>query len=310
VHAARTERRRARRFARQAVLALAVLLPEGLPREVSLPEAVPMVIPAAQPGPVMALRQEQAAVARPAVPAGSHRGLEMPARHPARPSAAVARKAQAQQSAARRPVEPGVVRRQVVLRLAEPAVQAGVTEAAPQQEVQPASAAQPQAARAELAVSDAGALQPGEGAAAGLQPAAGSAAAVRQPEEAAVLDAAEAALPQAAVRAAVVARLRVAQAAGPVAEEALRRGAQAGVRRRAAGVAAPDEAGVRRRVVQAAGVPRRAARDAAPGVLLLAAAWAALPWTRFRGDRRGDRLAPSARARSAHARGRLRTAQP
>jgi hypothetical protein len=148
--------------------------------------------------------------------------------------------------------------------------------AEPQQEVQPASAAQPQAA--ESAASDAAALQPEAaavwGAAAGLQPAEGSVAAVRLPEEgAAVLDAAEAALPQAAVRAA------------------------AGAARRRA---APAE------VLDAAGVRRRVGRGGAPGVLLLAAAWAAAPWSRFR----GDRPAPSARAQSAPARGRLRTAPP
>jgi hypothetical protein len=262
---------------------VAVLLPKGVRREVLLPEAVPMV----QPGPLMALRRERAEAARPAVPAGSHPGLEMPARHPAHPSAAVARKARAQQQA----VEPVAVRRQAVrqvvprqvaprqvaLRLAEPAVQAVGAE--PQQEVQLASAAQPQAA--ELGVSASAALQPEAAAvwdaAAGLQPAVGSVAAVRLPEEgAAVLDVAEAALPQAAVRAAAGA-----------------------ARRRAAQAEVLDAAGVRRRVA-------RVGQAEAPAARLLAAAWAAAPWSRFR----GDRPAPSARAQSAPARGRLRTAQP
>jgi hypothetical protein len=251
-----------------------------------LPRAVPIVM--VQPGPLMALRlarpearQERAEAARPAVPAGSHRGLEMPARHPARPSAAVARKAQVPQSAVPRVAEPVVVWRPVALRLAAPTAQAAVAEALvePQQEVPPALAAQPRAARAELAVS--GAAAP--------QPAAGSVAAVRLPEEgAAALDEAEAAQPRAAVRDAVVAaRRRVAQAAVRDAAGARRRGAQ---------VAAPD----------AEEAPRREARDAAQGVLLSAAAWAALPSIRCQ----EGRLAPSARARFAHARARLRTAQP
>jgi hypothetical protein len=56
----------------------------------------------------------------------------------------------------------------------------------------------------------------------------------------------------------------------------------------------------------AAEAPQRAARGAAPGVLLLAAAWAALPSIRCQ----EGRLAPSAPAQSAHAREGLRTAQP
>jgi hypothetical protein len=140
VHVARTERRLARRFVRRAVRAAAVLLPEGLRREVSLREAVPIVIPAAQPerlmalrsGRPVALRQEEAArtvalrreraeAARPAVPAGSHRGLEMPAQHPAHLSAAVARRVRSLQEvvaamAAQRLAEAVVAQRQVALR--------------------------------------------------------------------------------------------------------------------------------------------------------------------------------------------------
>jgi hypothetical protein len=60
----------------------------------------------------------------------------------------------------------------------------------------------------------------------------------------------------------------------------------------------PQGAGVRD-----AGVLRPGAR-VAQAVLLLAAAWAALPSTRLQ----GDRLAPSARV--AHARRQVRTARP
>jgi phage tail protein X len=103
-------------------------------------------------------------------------------------------------------------------------------------------------------------------AAAGLQPVVASGAEVRQPEVAAVLDAAVGVRPQGAARVAVAAvRLRGA--------------------------------------VLDAGALRRAARDA-QGVLLLAAAWAALPLTRLQGDR------PALSARVAHARRQLRTARP
>jgi hypothetical protein len=242
-----------------------VLLPEG-PRRVRLPERVPVV----QPGLLMelrsarpvALRRERAQAARSAVPAGPHRGLETPAR-PARPSAVVARTVGLRLA----------VLRQEALRPAEPAVQAG--EAEPQQEVQPASAARPRAARVELAVSGAGALRPEAvavwDAAAGPQPGAAAvwdAAAGPQPGAAAVQGVAVAALPQAAVARAAVGAARRPGAA-PVSE-----------------------------------VLRRAGRDEAEP--LLAAAWAALPSTRPA----GERLAPSTPARSAHARGRLRTAQP
>jgi hypothetical protein len=231
---------------------VAVLLPEGL-RPVWLPETVPVV----QPGLLMelrsarpvALRRERAQAVRSAAAVGPHRGLEMPAR-PARPSAAVARKVQA--------------RRQEALRLAEPAVQAGVSEAEPQQEVLPASAARRRAARAELAVSGAGALRP-EAAAAVWDAAAG-----QQREAAAVQGEAVVALLQAAA----VARAAVAAAWRP-------------------GAAPVSE------------VLRRAGRDE-PAEPLLAAAWAALPSIRCR----GDQPAPSVRARSAHARRALRTARP
>jgi hypothetical protein len=225
----------------------------------------------------VALRLEQAEADSAELPdlrEASHRlAASVVAQHPARPSA-VARQARAQQLAVPRRAVPRraePLRRQVGLRPAEPAVQAGV--AAQQQEVQPASAAQPQAARAELAVL----------AAAALQPAAVSVAVVRRPEEGvAVLDVVEAALPQAAVRAAVVAgRLREGAApdveAGPLRAAAVR-----------------DEGGLLR---EAQGAP--AGRPSA-------AAWAGAPLTRFP----GDRLAPSPWARSAHARESLRIAQP
>jgi hypothetical protein len=87
-------------------------------------------------------------------------------------------------------------------------------------------------------------------------------------------------------------------------EEAAGQDAAVAVQRRAAGQAVA--AAVRLRVAEApdAAARRRAARGA-QGALPSAAAWAGLPWTRCR----GDRPAPSARARSAHAREGLRTAQ-
>jgi hypothetical protein len=77
----------------------------------------------------------------------------------------------------------------------------------------------------------------------------------------------------------------------------------AAVQRRAAGPASGAARLLGAEVLDAA-VLRPGARD--EGVRLLAAAWAGLPSTRLQ----GGRLAPSARARSAHARGCLRTAQP
>jgi hypothetical protein len=274
-----------------------VLFPEGLRREVLLRKAVPIVIPAAQSERLMALRsartvarqeraarpvalrRERAEAARPAVPGGSHRGLEMPAQHPARLSAAVARKARALRAAAvmaaQRLAEAMVAQRQVAQRQAEPAVQAVGPE--PQQEVSPASAAQPTAAREEEVAPDV---------VVGRQPAVESAeVAARRREAAAVRGAAEVVQRRAAGPASVEAvRLRGAQVAAPDAEEAPQRAAPAGVR-------------------DAAGVLRRVARDEARGVLLLAAAWAGPLYPQ------AARLAPSARARSAHARGCLRTAQ-
>jgi hypothetical protein len=105
----------------------------------------------------------------------------------------------------------------------------------------------------------------------------------------------------AAGSAGAVARRLEAAAAEPASET---------VRLREAEVAAPDAEvvplpGAAAEVLDAAGVRRPGARDG-PAVLLLAAAWAELPSTRLQ----AGRLAPSARARSAHARGGLRTAQP
>jgi hypothetical protein len=142
-----------------------------------------------------------------------------------------------------------------------------------EEEVPRALAAQPKVAPEVLAAWDAAAgPQPAVASvAAGVrQPeeaAAPVAAGVRQPEEAAAPDVAVVALPQGVARA-VAAVLQ--PAAGPVAE-----------------------------------VRRPAARDA-QGVLPSAAAWAALPSIRLR----GDRPAPSPSARSAHAREVSRIARP
>jgi hypothetical protein len=154
--------------------------------------------------------------------------------------------------------------------------------AEPQQEVPPASAAQSTAAREQEVASDV---------VVGRQPVVESAeVAALQPEAAAVRGVAEAVQRRAAGPASVEAvRPRGAQVAAPDAEEAPRRGAPAEVL---------DAAGVRRRV------GRRVGRDEAPGVLLLAAAWAAPLCPQ------AARLAPPSPARSAPARGGLRTAQP
>ena len=277
---ARTERLQARRF----VLAAAVRLPEELRREGLSREAAPIVME--QPEPLMGLcsgrsgvlRQERAAVARPAVPAGSRRGAE--ARRRAHLSAAAARRVRSLQvaaaMAAQRRAEPAVAQR-----LALPALQAAVAAAVQQaQAVPPVSAVQPTAVPGEVAAPDAEeALRRAAELAAGV---------ARRPEEAAVPGAAEEARPQAAGPVAAEAvRLRGVPVVAPDAEEALRRAAEAEVR------------------VLEAGARRRVARDEALGARLWAAAWAALPSTRCQ----GHRLAPSARAQSAHARGRLRTAQ-
>jgi hypothetical protein len=147
------------------------------------------------------------------------------------------------------------------------------------------SAAQPQAAQAELAASGAGVvLQPAVwDAAAERRQAAGPGAEVLLPEEGAERDVAVAVLLQAAEPASVAVRLWEAQVAVPDAEEAPLQEAE---------------------VLAAAEVPQQVARD--EGVRLLAAAWAGLLSIRLQ----GGRLAPSALARSAHARGCLRTARP
>jgi hypothetical protein len=127
------------------------------------------------------------------------------------------------------------------------------------------------------------------------------------PEAAEVWDVAVARQPVAA--SAGVAARRLEEAAAEPASAAVRlRGAEAAAlgaaaaRPRGAEEAAPDAEGVRPRGAEAEapdaeGVPHRVGRD--EGGLLLAAAWAGLPSTRLQ----GDRPAPSARARSAHARG-------
>lgn len=112
-----------------------MLLPEGLPRGVLLREAVPIVIPAVQPGPLMALRQEQpvalrqerAEAARPAGPAGSHREAE--ARQRAHLSAAAARRVRALQAAVEAMAAQRLAEAVVAQRLAAPAVQVVVAVA-------------------------------------------------------------------------------------------------------------------------------------------------------------------------------------
>jgi hypothetical protein len=213
----------------------------------------------------------RAEAARPDVPAGFRR--ERPkARHPVRPSAAAARKVRVPRRGEASVAQPLAAERMGALRPAEqPGALAGAAAAVPRAEVAPpALAVQPKAAPEALAVWDA----------AGPQPVAASGAAgVRQPEEAAAPDAAVAVLPPEAVRA-VAAEERPREAVRAAAAEVRPRGAArvAEGRRRAA--------------------PGEAARPSA-------AAWAALPWTRFR----ADRPAPSPWGRSAPARESLRIAQ-
>ena len=249
------------------------MLREGLRREVPRPQAERRV-PLMEGHSVQAelSRQEHPEAARPDVPDGLHRAC------PARPSAAAARKAPALR--AMEAAEAAVAQRLAqTARLVPPVLRAAGAVAVAVREVPQApqvAAAQPRAAPE---VWDA---------VVGRQPAAGSAAgAARQPEAAAVQDVAAAEQRQAAGPAAAAAPLRGAEVAVPDAEEAPLRGAEA------EGLDAAAE------------VLRRVARDG-PGAPLLAAAWAGLPSTRLQ----GGRLAPSARARSAHARRCLRTAQP
>jgi hypothetical protein len=253
--------------------------------------------------PLMELRLVQPAVpcpvpaaARQGVPVGPHRGC------PAHPSAAVARRVWARELAlplpaelavAQLPAEPMVVARPTAEPVAGRLESAAVQDVAagPRREVQRASAAQPRAARAELVASGAGVLQPAVreavwDAAAEPQPAAASAAGVRQPEAGAVvLDAAEAALQQAAV-VPDVAAAALRQAAAVV------RAAVAAVRLREE--AARDEAVAPRREA-----PGAAARPSA-------AAWAA---PLCRPCLRAARLAPSPKARFAPAREEQRIAR-
>jgi hypothetical protein len=283
--------------------------PEVLRREVLLPEAVPMV--RVQPGPLVlrpeqaeaapvALRRERAEAARPAVPAGLHRGLETPARHPARPSAAVAPRVRGLRLAewpvpalplaamlAQQPAAPAV-RRQMevpqlsaaqpravpVARAAEGLLSGAPAVAAAQPGVERvAAAALPSEAQAEAAE---GLPWAAQAAVAAAQPWAAQAVAAAQPWAAQAVAAAQ---PWVAQAAAVEAQPWAAQAAaGPLL------GAQAG--------RGAEEA------------PRRGARDEAPAAPLSAAAWAAALCLQ------GAQLAPSPRAQSAHAKGRLRIARP
>jgi hypothetical protein len=256
-----------------------VLRPEGLrwaaPRQQAERRAPLMAVRPVQPTAPRSVRRalSRPEAARPGVLADPYRA------RPARPSAAAARKVrvlQATEEAAALVAQ----RLAQVERLAPPALQAAVAAAV--REAQQA-----------LGVSG---VQPPEEAevwdvAAAPQPAAESAGAARRLEAAAVQR-------RAAGLASAAVRPREAEVAAPGAEEA---------RLREAEVAAPgaEEALLRvAEVLDAAGVPQRVARD--EGVLLLAAAWAELPSTRLQ----GGRLAPSAWAQSAHARGGLRTAQP
>ena len=257
-----------------------MLLPEGPRREVALREgrlraAVPIAIPVVQPGPLMgprrALRPEPEEAAGRAVPAGSRRE-HLKAR--ARPSAAVARKVRAPQ-ATEEAEAMAAQRLAQAERLVPPALPAA--EAAAVREAQQApgvlGAQPPVAPEAPDVV-------------VGRQPVAESAEVAARPREAAAVQGGAEAVPRrAAGPASAAVRLRGAEVAAPDAEEAPLRAAQAGA------LAAAEE-------------PHRVARD--EEVLLLAAAWAELPSTRLR----GGRLAPSARARSAHARGGSRTARP
>jgi hypothetical protein len=260
-------------------------LPEVLLRAVSLRKAAPIVIPAVQPGRLMALRLARTAALRRARAEAARPVVLDAVRCPGRLSAAAAPKARALLRAgprvrALRRAEPKV---RALLR-AEPTVQgqpvagprsaerAGSAEAVaevPREEVAPqALAVRPKAVPAAW------------GAAAGPQRAAGLDAEVRQPEAAAGPDVAAVAPRQVAERGAEVARLQVAEALD-------------------AEVARPQVA-----AVLDAGVRLRAGRDAEVA-LPSAAAWAGLPSTRCR----GGQPAPLARAQSAHVRGRLRTAQ-
>jgi hypothetical protein len=217
-------------------------------------------------------RPAQTEAARPDVPAGFRR--EHPkAQYPARPSAAAARKVRALQ-ATEEAAAMVAQRLAQAEQLVPPVLQAAAVAAVQQaQQVLPASAVQPTAAPGEGEVWDVAAVP---------QPAAESAGAeARRRGAAAVRGVAEAVQRRAAAPALVAVRLpgAVPDAAGAPLRE----------------VEVPDAAGVRRRV----GRDAQAAR-------LSAAAWAGLPSTRLQ----GDRPAPSARARSAHARGQLRIARP
>jgi hypothetical protein len=111
-----------------------------------------------------------------------------------------------------------------------------------------------------------------------------------------------AAVPQPAAERASVARRREEVAA--VRRRAAEPASAAG-RLRGAEVAAPGAEEAPRRAAAAVDASRVRVGRAGPEVLLLAAAWAGLLSTRLQ----GGRLAPSARAQSAHAREGLRTAQ-
>jgi hypothetical protein len=263
---------------RPAVVRPEGLPPEGLLREVLHRRAEWRVL-------LTELRSAQPALprpesARPDVPGDPH--LECPAR----PSAAAARKVRARRATGE--AEAMVAQRLAQAeRLAPRALQAAVAAAVREaQQVLGGAAAQPPAAPE---VRDAVVAR---------QPAAASAwAEARRPAAAAVQDAAE-----------VVQRRAAVQDAAEVVQRRAAEPASAAVRPRGAEGAAPDaeEAPLRGEAepLDVAAVPHRVARD--EGARLLAAAWAGLPSTRLQ----AGRLAPSARAQSAHAREGLRTARP
>jgi hypothetical protein len=240
--------------------------------EVQLPQAVRVAYPAAARLARLARWAVLAEAVHPAAPDADRR--------PAYPSAEVARMVRVPRRAEASAVQPLAAERMGALRPAEqPGASAGAVAEVPREEAEPrVLEAQPRAAP-EV-----------QGAAVGRQPAAESAGAARRREAA-------------AERGVAVQRQAAARAAGvAVQPRAAARGAAVEVQPQAAVRAA----GVVRRLGagQVSEVLRRAARDAR-GARPLAVAWVAPLSTRLR----GDRPAPSARARSAHPRRGLRTAQ-
>jgi hypothetical protein len=267
------------------------VLPEGLRREG--PRREVLRLQAERRGPLMERHSVQAELpcpehpeaARLDVPAGPHR------ERPGCPSAAVAPMA----SVARLLAAGPQVVRLLAERRSEPA-EPGVP-AAPRREAQRVSAAQPQAALAAWGAEVPAARGAERDAAAEPRQVAGPGAAALPPEEAVERDAA-AAQPQAVER-------DVAVAARP--QAAVRTAAEVAPRQAAARVVVAAEPRPGALAVPVSEGLQREAPDEAQVARPSAAAWAAplcLPCLR------AGRPAPSARAQPAHARGRLRTAQP